>query len=107
MERRAGIEPANTGFADPRVSRFATGASQNFSFNQIQIALILVSKNTKAHQPSGGWVIGVSVLIFSELVPSTRPPRAALTAAETHREREERTHRIPSSETIRIVERTV
>ena len=26
MERRAGIEPANTGFADPRVSRFATGA---------------------------------------------------------------------------------
>ena len=28
MERRAGIEPANTGFADPRVSRFATGASQ-------------------------------------------------------------------------------
>ena len=89
MERRAGIEPANTGFADP------PGASQNFSFNQIQIALILVSKNTKAHQPSGGWVIGVSVLIFSELVPSTRPPRAALTAAETHREREERTHRIP------------
>ena len=26
LERRAGIEPANTGFADPRVNRFATGA---------------------------------------------------------------------------------
>jgi hypothetical protein len=26
LERRAGIEPANTGFADPRVSHFATGA---------------------------------------------------------------------------------
>jgi hypothetical protein len=26
LERRAGIEPANTGFADPRVCHFATGA---------------------------------------------------------------------------------
>jgi hypothetical protein len=26
LERRAGIEPANTGFADQRVSHFATGA---------------------------------------------------------------------------------
>jgi hypothetical protein len=26
LERRAGIEPANTGFADLRVRRFATGA---------------------------------------------------------------------------------
>jgi hypothetical protein len=26
MEHRAGIEPANTGFADQRVSHFATGA---------------------------------------------------------------------------------
>jgi hypothetical protein len=26
LEHRAGIEPANTGFADQRVSRFATGA---------------------------------------------------------------------------------
>ena len=26
VERRAGIEPANTGFADLRVDRFATGA---------------------------------------------------------------------------------
>lgn len=29
MEHRAGIEPANTGFADPRVSHFATGAYLN------------------------------------------------------------------------------
>lgn len=105
MERRAGIEPANTGFADPRVSRLATGASQNVSFNQTQTALILVSKNTKTHQPSGGWVIGVSVLIFSELVRSTRPPRSALTTAETHREREGRTHRTPHSEAIKTKEK--
>jgi len=26
LERQAGIEPANTGFADLRVSHFATGA---------------------------------------------------------------------------------
>jgi hypothetical protein len=26
MEHRAGIEPANTGFADQRVSHFTTGA---------------------------------------------------------------------------------
>jgi hypothetical protein len=26
LEHRAGFEPANTGFADPRVGRFATGA---------------------------------------------------------------------------------
>jgi hypothetical protein len=26
LEHRAGIEPANTGFADQRVSHFATGA---------------------------------------------------------------------------------
>jgi hypothetical protein len=29
LERRAGIEPAYTGFADLRVSRFATGALLN------------------------------------------------------------------------------
>jgi hypothetical protein len=35
LEHRAGIEPANTGFADQRVSHFATGAhaaaGDNFS----------------------------------------------------------------------------
>ena len=30
MERRAGIEPARTGFADLRVNHFATGAFANF-----------------------------------------------------------------------------
>ena len=39
LERRAGIEPAYTGFADLRVSRFATGACEN-SFQ-----LSVVSKN--------------------------------------------------------------
>ena len=33
LERRAGIEPANTGFADLRVDRFATGAWKNLCFN--------------------------------------------------------------------------
>jgi hypothetical protein len=30
LERRAGFEPADTGFADLRVSHFATGAFENF-----------------------------------------------------------------------------
>jgi hypothetical protein len=30
LEHRAGIEPANTGFADQRVSHFATGALCDF-----------------------------------------------------------------------------
>ena len=29
LERRAGFEPAHTGFADLRVNRFATGALEN------------------------------------------------------------------------------
>ena len=33
LERRAGIEPANTGFADLRVDRFATGAFEGRSFS--------------------------------------------------------------------------
>ncbi len=40
MEHRAGIEPANTGFADQRVSHFATGA------------LVLAGES----QPGGNWV---------------------------------------------------
>ncbi len=37
LEHRAGIEPAYTGFADLRVSRFATGAEQ-WSVNSVQIS---------------------------------------------------------------------
>ena len=33
LERRAGIEPANTGFADLGVDRFATGATWDISFS--------------------------------------------------------------------------
>ena len=34
LERRAGIEPANTGFADLRVDRFATGAYETIDLGQ-------------------------------------------------------------------------
>ena len=53
LERRAGIEPANTGFADLRVCHFATGASFNIrTLNRVQ--------NEKPTEPCGGWVVGIA-----------------------------------------------
>lgn len=49
LERRAGIEPANTGFADLRVSRFATGAYSVDCMMAMRIAIARLSlpKNRK------------------------------------------------------------
>jgi hypothetical protein len=53
LERRAGIEPAYTGFADLRVSRFATGAFKFFAGKQDPATS---HRNEKPTLPSGRWV---------------------------------------------------
>ena len=63
VERRAGIEPANTGFADLRVSRFATGAYETVLRNQQKrITAHRKMKNPPRLQAGGssGFVIPVS-----------------------------------------------
>ncbi len=77
LERRAGIEPASTGFADLRVSHFATGA-----FGEEIVGKL------KTHLAVSGWVRGIRIQWF-ELSHSTRPRGAALTAAHTDRGRVE------------------
>ena len=64
LERRAGIEPANTGFADLRVDRFATGASWNSRNGKKAFNHRLFSENEKPTAPSGGWVVGVRYSCF-------------------------------------------
>ncbi len=60
LEHRAGIEPANTGFADLRVSRFATGALKFCSpklhdrnwdlFHRLPIVAVRAGFEAIAHQ---------------------------------------------------------
>jgi hypothetical protein len=50
LEHRAGIEPANTGFADQRVSHFATGAhpaanGESLTEHTIDVENIVLRKN--------------------------------------------------------------
>ena len=85
LERRAGIEPANTGFADLRVSRFATGAhgavvgGQQMLKQTPQLALKI--KNPPRLLAGGSsWF----KILIRNLAQRTRPRRAALTAAKTH-----------------------
>ena len=48
LEGRAGIEPANTGFADPRVSHFATGPlPTNSTLHEAAIASIDIAITSK------------------------------------------------------------
>ena len=52
FERRSGIEPANTGFADLRVDRFATGAYQaNSILPDTPIHAIRPCVNPAGHVP--------------------------------------------------------
>jgi hypothetical protein len=52
LERRAGIEPANTGFADLRVSHFATGARKFLSGIGFQLAPLLLMSRKLAYGSS-------------------------------------------------------
>jgi hypothetical protein len=44
LERRAGIEPANTGFADPRVCHFATGALEKVKGDLEKLETLITNK---------------------------------------------------------------
>jgi hypothetical protein len=57
LERRAGIEPANTGFADLRVNHFATGALEQLAM--VDKPLKLFTENQKPTALSSGWVIRI------------------------------------------------
>jgi hypothetical protein len=50
LERRAGIEPANTGFADLRVSHFATGALEQLVMANNGAPQKLSTENQKTHR---------------------------------------------------------
>jgi len=62
LERRAGIEPANTGFADLRVDRFATGAFGTVDRSQPRPDHQLYPKNQKTHRAL--WRVGRRDSIF-------------------------------------------
>ncbi len=98
LERRAGIEPANTGFADLRVSRFATGAIGNFCWMPRSHRWVL---GLFRNLPPGSWKDVAEVGVAGEVV---RCPHgsAADTAAQTttpratHRSDSEPVPRFPS-----------
>jgi hypothetical protein len=95
LECRAGIEPANTGIADLRVDRFATGAFGTVDRSQPRPGHQLFTKNQKTHRAF--WRVGCrdSIFLLRNLAQRTRPRSAALTAAtHTHSGSEEMGHRI-------------
>ena len=64
MEHRAGIEPANTGFADQRVSHFATGASP----------VPRIARGTECHEA----LTGAAPLYADKASPFCNPERSYL-----------------------------
>lgn len=85
MERRAGVEPASTGFADPRVCRFATGAFATTENSQKPPTNNRAPLKQKTHHAC--WRVGRrdARFLLRNLAQRTRPLRAAMTAAQTIR----------------------
>ena len=78
-----GFEPMNTGFADQRVSHFATGAHKPRRFSSL--VLRNSSLNKKSHHAHRGWVSFQLNPVFRIPGLSRHPRSAALTAAQTTR----------------------
>jgi hypothetical protein len=87
LEHRAGIEPANTDFADQRVSHFATGAHPAPDSEEICLPLLSIGLKLKiAHNKnptSLNWRVGHLSFDSNALNLSlrSRPRKAAATAA--------------------------
>jgi hypothetical protein len=95
LEHRAGIEPAYTGFADLRVSHFATGA-WGVDFHP----------KLKTHSRKAGGSAESQILV-ENLALRTRPRGAAWTAAaETHRGGEPMSHQILCRRALTLRQRT-
>ena len=87
MEHRAGIEPANTGFADQRVSHFATGAHRAAALKLTEEELNTAFEKDITSPNKNPTVLRERVgslrldSLDSNLSLSTRPHGAAATAA--------------------------